>query len=59
MLIIKSKVKEIVKMSGKRMSKGAWDALDARVRVIVEGAIKNTGRFTTIKDTEVFNSGRI
>jgi hypothetical protein len=58
MLVVKSKIAEIVKNNGKRMSKEAWTALDARVRVIIEGAIKSTGSFKTIKDTEVLMSGR-
>lgn len=53
MLIVKSKIMEIVKDSGKRMSKDAWEALDARVRNIVEGAIRSTGSFKTIKSTEI------
>ena len=58
MLVVKSKVAEIVKSNGKRMSKSAWDALDARVRIIIEGAIRNSGHFTTIKDTEILMAGR-
>ena len=58
MLVVKSKIAEIVKGNGKRMSKSAWDALDARVRNIIDGAIRNTGRFTTIKDTEILTADR-
>jgi hypothetical protein len=58
MLAVKSKVNALVKSSGKRMSKDAWQALDARIRVIVEGAIKATGSFKTIKETEILMSGR-
>lgn len=58
MLVVKSKIAEIVKGNGKRMSKSAWEALDARVRIIIEGAVRNSGKFTTIKDTEILMAGR-
>ena len=58
MLIVKSKVAKIVSENGKRMSKQAWEALDARVLNIVHGAIRNVGSFKTIKDTEILMAGR-
>lgn len=58
MLVVKSKVAEIAKAAGKRMSQQAWEALDTRVRNIMEGAIRNVGSFKTIKDTEILMAGR-
>jgi hypothetical protein len=53
MLVNKSKVREIIKTSGKRISKDAWAALDNRVIAIIQTAIKLTGGHKTITDTEV------
>ena len=58
MLVVKSKVKELIKESGKRMSKEAWSALDTRVRNIVVGAIRSTGGFKTITETEILTADR-
>lgn len=57
-LVVKNKVKEIVHAQGKRMSKEAWVALDARIMGIINGAIKQCGTFKTIKDTEILTSAR-
>lgn len=59
MLVVKSKVQQIVKASGKRMSKEAWNALDTRVKNIMAGAIRQAGSFKTIKDIEILTSDRI
>lgn len=53
MYYVKSKVQEIVKASGKRMSKGAWEALDSKILKVVSIAIKLTGHHKTITDTEI------
>ena len=58
MLVVKSKIAAIVKENNKRMSKEAWAALDTRVRNIVEGAIRATAGFKTIKDTEILIADR-
>lgn len=58
MVLVKSKIKKLVQEHKKRMSKEAWEALDSRVVAIVTGAIKLTGSFKTIKDTEIYMSGR-
>jgi len=58
MLVVKSKIAAIVKENGKRMSQQAWEALDARILNIVQGAIRNVGSFKTIKDTEILMAGR-
>lgn len=58
MLVVKSKVAQIVKDNNKRMSKEAWTALDTRVRNIVEAAIRSTGGFKTIKETEILIADR-
>lgn len=58
MYVVKSKVAELVKTSGKRMSKEAWAALDTRVVNIVQGAIRSLGSFKTIKDMEILTADR-
>ena len=59
MLVVKSKIQQIVKENKKRMSKDAWVALDLRVSAILTGAIKACGGHSTITDTEVLMSGRM
>jgi hypothetical protein len=53
MLIIRSKVAKLVKIHGKRMSKDAWQALDARVEGIVNRACNMCGSHKTVRETEI------
>jgi hypothetical protein len=57
MLINKSKVADIIHASGKRMSKGAWQALDAKILVLINTAIKRSASFKTITETEIMMGG--
>lgn len=58
MLVVKSRIQEIVKANNKRMSKKAWEALDSRITALLMGAIRNCGHHSTITDTEIYMSGR-
>ena len=58
MLVVKSKVASIVKSNGKRMSREAWSALDARVMAIIHGASKMCNGHKTITDMEILMANR-
>lgn len=52
-LINISQVKKIVKEQNKQISKQALESLNNRVLNILESAIRTTGRFTRITETEI------
>ena len=56
--INKSNVKLLVKEHNKRIGKDGLEALNTRVRNIVEDAVRLTGGFKTIKETEIFTANR-
>ena len=58
MLIVKSEVKKLVNEANKRIGKEGLEALNTRVRNIIEGAIRSAGGFKTIKETEIFTADR-
>jgi len=53
-LVVRSKIKELVRDHKKRMSKEAWEALDARVSALIRTAAKLCGSHKTIRDTEIY-----
>lgn len=52
-LIISSQVKKYCHESQKQLSKEALEALNSRVVSILDSAIRTTGRFSRITETEV------
>ena len=52
-LINVNQVKQVCHESNKQISKEALEALNIRVINILESAIRTSGRFTRITDTEV------
>lgn len=57
-LVVRSKVAQLAKDNGKRMSKDAWIALDNRIVAIITTAAKSCGSFKTITDTEILLAQR-
>jgi hypothetical protein len=53
MLLNVKAVKDFIKSHDKQISKNAIEALNTKVEQILLGAIKNTGHFTRVTDTEV------
>lgn len=52
-LINVAQIKKIVKENDKQISKQALESLNARVLAIVDSAIRTTGRFKRITETEI------
>lgn len=53
MFLNQKAIKTFIKENEKQISKEAIDALDYKVRAILVSAIKNTGKFKRIGETEV------
>jgi ribosomal protein S18 len=53
MFLNQKSVRQFVKENQKQISKEAIEALDYKVRAILVSAIKNTGKFKRIGETEV------
>jgi hypothetical protein len=56
MFLNKKAVKQLVKEQGKRISKQGVEALDAKVRMFIMSAVRLTGSFKTITDTEIYQA---
>jgi hypothetical protein len=52
-LINVSQVKKFAKENNKQISKEALESLNARIISILDSAIRTTGRFTRITNTEI------
>ena len=52
-LINISQVKKFVRENNKQISKEALESLNARIVSILDSAIRTTGRFTRITNTEI------
>lgn len=52
-LINTSQVKKFVKENNKQISKQALETLNSRVVSILDSAIRTTGRFSRITETEI------
>jgi len=53
MLVVKSKIAELVKSKGKRMSKDAWIALDNKIIQIINTACRRCNANKTITEIEI------
>jgi hypothetical protein len=53
MFINATKIRQYIKSNNKQISKEALEAINEKVRQTLDGAIRNTGRFTRIGSVEI------